>query len=66
MKKAQEDYGKDTQEEQAWTFKNTTSVTKLIELTKYITFVILIHDPTTSLFNEYKYRHIGVTGDSES
>jgi hypothetical protein len=27
--------------------------------------VILIHDPTTSLFNEYKYRQRGVTGDSE-
>jgi hypothetical protein len=26
---------------------------------------ILIHDPTTSLFNEYKYRHRGVIGDSE-
>jgi hypothetical protein len=55
MKKAQEDYDQDTQEELYWTFKNTTSVTKLIEylsMTKDIRFVILIHDPTTSLFNE--------------
>jgi hypothetical protein len=69
MKKTQEDYDQDTQEEQDWTFKNTTSVTKLIEyltMTKYIIFVILIHDPTTSLFNEYKYRQRGVAGDSES
>jgi hypothetical protein len=29
-------------------------------------FAIFIHDPTTSLFNEYKYRQRGVTGDSES
>jgi hypothetical protein len=35
-------------------------------MTKYIRFVILIHDPTTSLFNEYRYRQRGVTGDSES
>jgi hypothetical protein len=34
--------------------------------TKDIRFVILIHDPTTSLFNEYKYRWRGVTCDSES
>jgi hypothetical protein len=69
MKKAQEDYDQDTQKEQDWTFKNITSVTKLIEylaMTKYIRFMILIHDPTTSLFNEYKYRQRGITGDSES
>jgi hypothetical protein len=71
MKKAQEEYDNDTQEEQDWTFKNTTSVTKIIEyltmvMTKDIRFVILIHDPTTRLFNEYKYRQRGVTGDSES
>jgi hypothetical protein len=50
-------------------FKNANSVTKLIEfltMTKDIRFAILIHDPTTSLFNEYKYRQRGVTGDSES
>jgi hypothetical protein len=43
MKKAQEDYDQDTQEEQDWTFKNTTSVTKLIEhltMTEYIIFGI--------------------------
>jgi hypothetical protein len=65
IEKAQEDYDKDTQEEQYWTFKNTTSVTKLIEylkMTKYIRFVILIHGHTTSLFNEYTYRQRGVTG----
>jgi hypothetical protein len=65
----EEEYDKDTQEEQCWTFRNTISVTKLIEyltMTKYIRSMILIHDPTTSLFNEYKYRQIGVTGDSES
>jgi hypothetical protein len=69
MKKAQEDYDQDTKEEQDWTFKNATSVTKLIEyltMTRYIRFVILIHDPTTSLFNEYKYRHRWSTGDIES
>jgi hypothetical protein len=33
---------------------------------KDIRFLIFIHDLTTSLFNEYKYRQIGVTGDSES
>jgi hypothetical protein len=68
MKKAHEDYDQDTQEVQYWTFKNTTSVTKQIKyltMTKYIRFVILIHDPATSLFNEYKYRQRGVTGDSE-
>jgi hypothetical protein len=50
MKKAQEEYDKDTQEEQDWTFKNTTYVTKLIKyltMTKDIRFVILIHDPTS-------------------
>jgi hypothetical protein len=48
MKKSQEHYDKDTQDEQDWTFKNTTFVTKLIEyltMTKYIRFMILIHDP---------------------
>jgi hypothetical protein len=35
-------------------------------MTKGIRFVILIHDPTTSLFNEYKYRQRGFAGDSES
>jgi hypothetical protein len=34
-------------------------------MTKDIRFVILIHDPTTSLFNEYKHRQRGFTGDSE-
>jgi hypothetical protein len=69
MKKAQGDYDQDTQEEQDWTFKNTTSVPKLIEyltMTKYKNIMILIHDPTTSLSTEYKYRQRGVTGDSES
>jgi hypothetical protein len=69
MKRSQEEYDKETQEEQDWIFKNTTSVKKLIKyltMTKYIRFVILIHDPTTSLFNEYKYRQRGVIGDSES
>jgi hypothetical protein len=50
-------------------FKNTTSITKLIEyltITKDIRFVILIDDTTTSLFNKYKYRQRGVTGESES
>jgi hypothetical protein len=67
--KSQEDYDQDTKEEQDWTFKNATSITKLIEyltMTRYIRFYILIHDPTTSLLNEYKYRQRGVTGDSES
>jgi hypothetical protein len=31
MKKTEEEYDKDTQEEQDWTFKNNNSVTKLIE-----------------------------------
>jgi hypothetical protein len=69
MKKAQEDCDQDTKEEQDWTFKNATAVIKLIEyltMTRYIRFVILIHAPTTSLFNEYKYKQRGVTGDSES
>jgi hypothetical protein len=69
MKKVQEDHEQDTKEEKDWTFKNATSVTKLIEyltMTRDIKFVILIHDPTTSLFNEYKYRQRGFTGDSES
>jgi hypothetical protein len=67
MKKIQEDYDKDTQEEQDWTFKGTNSATKLIEyltMTKDIRFVILIHDPTTSLFKEYTCRQRGVAGDS--
>jgi hypothetical protein len=69
MKKAQEDYDQDTKEEQGWTFKNAISVTKLIEyltMTRDIRFVILIHDPKTSLFNDYKYRQRRFTGDSES
>jgi hypothetical protein len=69
MKNKHEDYAKDAQEEKYWTFKNTTSVTKLIEyltMTKYIRFVILIHDPTNSLLHDYKYLQRGVTGDSES
>jgi hypothetical protein len=37
-------------------------------MTKYIRFVIFIHDPKTSLFKKYKYRQRerGFTGDSES
>jgi hypothetical protein len=35
-------------------------------MTNCIRFVILIHDPTTSLLNEYKYRQRGVTGDFEA
>jgi hypothetical protein len=35
-------------------------------MTRDILLVILIHDPKTSLFNEYKYIQRGVTGDSES
>jgi hypothetical protein len=69
MEKTQEDYDKDTQEEQDWTFKNTTFVTKLIKyltMTRCISFVILIHDPTTSLFKDYKHRQRGVTCDSQS
>jgi hypothetical protein len=69
MKKAQEEYDKDNQEEQDWTFKNTTSVTKLIDyltMKKYIRFAIFIHDPTTSLFNEYNYGQRGVIDDSGS
>jgi hypothetical protein len=69
LKKAQEDYDNDTKEEQDWTFKNNNYVTKLIEyltMTKDFIFVILVHDPTTSLFNRYKYRHRGVAGDIES
>jgi hypothetical protein len=69
MKKVQEEYDKGSQDEKDWAFKNTTSVTKLIDyltMAKYIQFVILIHDPTTIMFNEYKYRQIGVTCDSES
>jgi hypothetical protein len=59
-----------TQEEQDWTFKNKfTSVTKLIKyqltMTDDIQVVILIHDPTTRPFNEYKYTQRGVTGDIE-
>jgi hypothetical protein len=47
MKKAQEEYDKESQEEPDLTFKNTSSVTKLIDyltVTKDIRFVILILD----------------------
>jgi hypothetical protein len=50
-------------------FQNTSSVAKLIDyltMTRDIRFVILINDPTTSLFNEYIYIQSGVTGASES
>jgi hypothetical protein len=43
-----------------------TMVINHLTLTTKIRFVILIHDPTTSMFNEFANRQRGVIGDSES